>query len=43
VAVGRDYQDVAPMRGTYKGATDQKLEVMVSLRRKAGRDNTPPA
>lgn len=43
VAVGRDYQDVAPMRGTYKGATDQKLEVMVSLRRKAGHDNTPPA
>ncbi len=34
VAVGRDYNDVAPMRGTYKGANDQKLNVMVSLKRK---------
>lgn len=34
VAVGRDYNDVAPMRGTYKGANDQKLNVMVSLERK---------
>lgn len=34
VAVGRDYNDVAPMRGTYKGAKDQKLNVMVSLQRK---------
>ncbi|WP_269522966.1 transglutaminase family protein [Coraliomargarita parva] len=33
VAVGRDYNDVAPMRGTYKGAFDQKLKVMVSLER----------
>lgn len=33
VAVGRDYNDVAPMRGTYKGALDQKLKVMVSLKR----------
>ena len=33
VAVGRDYHDVAPMRGTYKGAADQKLKVMVSLTR----------
>lgn len=33
VAVGRDYNDVAPMRGTYKGAVDQKLNVMVSLKR----------
>lgn len=37
VAFGRDYSDVAPMRGTYKGATDQKLNVIVSLeRRKEG-------
>jgi len=35
VAVGRDYDDVAPMRGTYKGANDQALKVMVSLERKA--------
>jgi transglutaminase-like putative cysteine protease len=34
VAVGRDYNDVAPMRGTYKGAVDQKLNVIVSLERK---------
>ncbi|CAA6678538.1 MULTISPECIES: transglutaminase family protein [unclassified Lentimonas] len=34
VAVGRDYNDVAPMRGTYKGANDQKLNVMVELKRK---------
>lgn len=33
VAVGRDYNDVAPMRGTYKGANDQKLNVIVSLER----------
>ncbi|MGJ8672731.1 transglutaminase family protein [Rubritalea sp.] len=33
VAVGRDYNDVAPMRGTYMGANDQKLNVMVSLKR----------
>lgn len=33
VAVGRDYSDVAPMRGTYKGANDQKLNVIVSLER----------
>jgi hypothetical protein len=33
VAVGRNYHDVAPMRGTYKGAMDQKLNVMVSLQR----------
>ncbi|WP_309399652.1 transglutaminase family protein [Cerasicoccus maritimus] len=35
VAVGRDYNDVAPMRGTYKGALDQQLQVMVSLTRTA--------
>lgn len=34
VAVGRDYDDVAPMRGTYKGAQDQRLQVIVSLRRR---------
>lgn len=34
VAFGRDYHDVAPMRGTFKGARDQRLQVMVSLKRK---------
>jgi len=33
-AVGRDYQDVAPLRGTYKGAQNQKLLVIVSMKRK---------
>jgi transglutaminase-like putative cysteine protease len=31
VAVGRDYADVAPVRGTYKGTTSHKLEVDVSI------------
>jgi len=34
VATGRDYHDVAPLRGTYKGAASQKLRVIVSMRRK---------
>lgn len=34
VAAGRDYDDVAPMRGTYKGAQDQRLQVIVSLKRR---------
>lgn len=34
VAVGRDYRDVSPLRGTYKGASDQKLQVIVSVTRK---------
>lgn len=38
VAVGRDYSDVAPMRGTYKGANDQKLNVIVSLERKTDQE-----
>lgn len=33
VAVGRDYEDVAPVKGTFKGADDQKLQVMVSVTR----------
>lgn len=34
IASGRDYDDIAPLRGTYKGATSQKLKVIVSVRRK---------
>jgi transglutaminase-like putative cysteine protease len=34
IAVGRDYHDVAPLRGTYKGAVNQKLHVIVSMRRR---------
>jgi transglutaminase-like putative cysteine protease len=41
VAVGRSYHDVAPMRGTYKGAFDQKLQVIVSLKR--AQETKPPA
>ena len=33
-AVGRDYNDVAPLRGTYKGARNQRLKVIVSMKRK---------
>lgn len=40
VAVGRDYSDVAPMRGTYKGAKDQRLNVIVSLERKTDQKPT---
>jgi transglutaminase-like putative cysteine protease len=31
VAVGRDYQDVAPIRGTLQGGGGQKLEVAVTM------------
>lgn len=34
VAVGRDYRDITPLRGTYKGASNQKLDVMVSMKRR---------
>lgn len=36
ISVGRDYHDVAPLRGTYKGATNQKLKVIVSIKRAGG-------
>lgn len=36
VATGRDYHDVAPLRGTYKGAESQKLHVIVSMERSSG-------
>lgn len=42
LAVGRDYDDAAPMRGTYKGATDQQLRVIVSLKRKSEDDTHAP-
>jgi transglutaminase-like putative cysteine protease len=32
IAVGRDYADVAPVTGTYKGTTERKLEVEVTVR-----------
>lgn len=33
VAVGRDYRDVAPLRGTFKGAHRHVLQVIVSVER----------
>lgn len=33
VAVGRDYSDVSPLRGTYRGSTRQQLNVEVYLER----------
>jgi transglutaminase-like putative cysteine protease len=32
IAVGRDYSDVPPMMGNYRGTTDRKLQVDVSVR-----------
>lgn len=32
IAIGRDYEDVAPIRGTYRGSADCKMEVEVSVR-----------
>ena len=31
IAVGRDYADVAPVAGNYKGTTDRKMEVTVKI------------
>jgi transglutaminase-like putative cysteine protease len=33
IAVGRDYQDVAPLRGTYRGPSSQALKVAVTMHR----------
>jgi transglutaminase-like putative cysteine protease len=32
IAVGRDYADVPPSRGVYKGSADEELEVAVTIR-----------
>ncbi|MEA2683681.1 MAG: hypothetical protein QOK05_2009 [Chloroflexota bacterium] len=36
VAVGRDYHDVAPTRGVYKGRSGEKMEVEVNIEQAAG-------
>ena len=36
IAVGRDYADVPPVSGTYKGTTDRKMSVDVRIERKDG-------
>ena len=41
IAVGRDYHDVAPRRGTFKGAVNHKLQVIVSMKRKGASRTTP--
>jgi transglutaminase-like putative cysteine protease len=33
IAVGRDYADVPPVAGNYKGTTERKLEVKVDIKR----------
>jgi len=35
IAVGRDYADVAPVTGNYKGTTDRKMTVSVAIKRLA--------
>ena len=40
VAVGRDYADISPVSGTYRGAPTRSLKVHVSVREAKGR---PPA
>jgi transglutaminase-like putative cysteine protease len=37
IAVGRDYADVAPVSGTYKGTTDRTLSVEVKIEERIGR------
>ncbi len=32
IAVGRDYADVPPITGNYKGTTDRKMEVSVKIK-----------
>lgn len=40
VSYGRDFRDATPLRGTFKGAATQKMEVRVSMRRLAPRKST---
>ncbi|MCX6893942.1 MAG: transglutaminase family protein [Verrucomicrobia bacterium] len=36
IAVGRDYADVAPIRGSYKGTTERTMDVTVRIERLSG-------
>lgn len=36
IGIGRDYQDVTPLRGVFKGAERQRLSVMVTVSRTTG-------
>ncbi len=42
VGSGRDYRDVAPLRGTFKGASAHALEVSVSVQRRGRRKTRRP-
>ena len=35
IAVGRDYADVPPVTGTYKGTTERTLSVQVQIERRS--------
>ena len=37
LGVGRDYNDVSPLRGVFKGAERQRLNVVVTVSRTTGR------
>ena len=37
LGVGRDYNDVSPLRGVFKGAERQRLSVVVTVSRTTGR------
>ena len=40
VAIGRDFHDVSPVRGTFKGSGRQSLEVDVKMRRAENKETT---
>jgi transglutaminase-like putative cysteine protease len=42
LAVGRNFSDCSPVKGTYKGAAGQQLEVGVSVSYEGGRRNETP-
>lgn len=41
IAAGRDYDDVAPFRGTFKGVLEQELEVAVGIERASPSSGAP--
>ena len=43
VAIGRDFHDVSPVRGTFKGSGRQSLEVDVKMRRAENKETTMQA
>jgi transglutaminase-like putative cysteine protease len=41
IGVGRDYSDVAPVKGTYKGTTRRTMNVKVKIERQAEQNASP--